>query len=86
MFIIVLILKYFSYFIANVLQHFNLCKLRAKRDCWDNVTNCPTQKSQRHFAAGYAMFGILSPQEDLPSVDDVNAWGQVVTTFVDGLA
>ena len=43
--IIVLILKYFSYFIANVLQHFNLCKLRAKRDCWDNVTNCPTKKA-----------------------------------------
>ena len=79
-------MKYFGYFSANVLQHFNLCKLRAKRDCWDNVTNCPTRKSQRHFAAGYVMFGTLLPQEDLPSVDDVNARGEIVTTFVDGLA
>ncbi len=86
MFIIVLILKYFGYFIANTLQHFNLCKLRAKRNYWDNVTNCPTRKSQRHFAAGYAIFGTLLPQKDLPPVDDVDAWGQVVTTFVDGLA
>lgn len=79
-------MKYFGYFSANTLQHFNLCKLRAKRDCRDNVTNCPTQKSQRHFAAGYAMFGILSPQEDLSAIDDVDARGQVVATFVDGLA
>ena len=44
------------------------------------------KKSQRHFTAGYAMFGILSPQEDLSAIDDVDAWGQVVMTFVDGLA
>ena len=79
-------MKYFGYFSANTLQHFHLCKLRAKRVYWDNMTNCPTRKSQRHFAAGYAIFGTLSPQEDLQSVDDVDAWGKVASTFVDGFA
>ena len=75
-------MKYFGYFSANTLQHFHLCKLRAKQSCRDILTNCPTRKRQRHFAAGDTIGRCLFPHEDFPPVDDVASWRQIVKTFV----
>ncbi len=62
--------------LAKLLQHYAVCKLRAKIKKRDNLTNCPA------IIFGMWMACMLLSQQYLSAIDDIDARGQIPAILV----